>query len=168
MAYTVKVEGIEEVSKMLTAMAERAPGIAAQAVYKGAGTLADELNKQAGQIKTEPFHWAGAGETRLPSPEEKAIVEGAGAGIARFDKNGTEVQTSVGYSNSGYAPLAGKMRPIPLIVNAINSGTSFMRKQPFVRKASNTGGKKASAEMTKLIEDAFNKIANNRTEGQTT
>lgn len=166
MAYTVKVEGIEEVSKMLNQMAEKAPGIAAQAVYTGAGTVADELNKQAKQIRTAPFKWASRrrGETRLPSPEEKAIIEQAGAGIAKFDKNGTEVQTSVGYQSSGYAELAGKTVPVPLIVNSINSGTSFMRKQPFVRKASNTGGKKAAAEMTKQIEDAFNRIANNQTE----
>ena len=27
------------------------------------------------------------------------------------------------------------MKPVPLIANAINSGTSFMKKQPFLRKA---------------------------------
>ena len=78
-----------------------------------------------------------------------------GAGVAKFDKNGTEVDTSVGYKNAGYADLNGKKKPIPQIVNAINSGTSFMNKQPFVRKAAKSGGPKAIAAMSKVIETEF-------------
>ena len=79
----------------------------------------------------------------------------ASAGIAKFKKDGTEVDTSVGFRNAGYAELAGKQVPIPKIVNAINSGTSFMNKQPFVRKAANNGGKKAMEAMKKVIETEF-------------
>jgi len=82
-------------------------------------------------------------------------VMDAGAGIAKFNKNGTEVDTSVGYRASGYADLNGKTKPIPLIVNSINSGTSFMKKQPFIRKAANSGGKKAMAAMESVIEAEF-------------
>ncbi len=55
--------------------------------------------------------------------------------MAKFRKTGVSVQTSVGYQNAGYASLNGKTKPVPLIANAINSGTSFMQKQPFMRKA---------------------------------
>ena len=47
---------------------------------------------------------------------------------------------------------------IPLIVNAINSGTSFMHKQPFIRKAARGGGTKAMGVMKAFIEDAFEKM----------
>jgi len=98
---------------------------------------------------------------RLPSPEEKEIVLQASAGIARFDKNGLEVNTSVGFRNAGYAELKGKTKPIPQIVNAINSGTSFMKKQPFVRKAARSGGQKAIEVMRADIEEAFEAIIKN-------
>ena len=81
-----------------------------------------------------------------------------GAGVARFDKNGTEVNTSVGYRGAGYIDIKGKTKPIPLIVNAINSGTSFMHKQPFIRKAARGGGTKAMGVMKAFIEDAFEKM----------
>ena len=45
------------------------------------------------------------------------------------------IQTSVGLQNAGYAQIGSKTKPIPQIANAINSGTSFMQKQPFFRKA---------------------------------
>ena len=89
--------------------------------------------------------------------KEKAALQGK-TGIAKFDKNGTEVQTSVGFRNAGYAQLKGKTVPIPKIVNAINSGTSFMTKQPFVRKAASAGGPRAMAAMKEVIEGDFSNV----------
>lgn len=154
MAYRMRTEGLDELGEMLRRLGENAEGAASQALYEGAGIMADEIKKGAESIKTAPFKYAGPGESRKPSPEEKAIVLGAnGMGISRFKKTGDGVETSVGYARAGYAELAGKTVPIPLIANAINSGTSFMEKQPFVRKAVSTGGKRAEAAMKQKIEE---------------
>jgi hypothetical protein len=158
MNYEMKVDGMAEISELLSQMEEKAPAIAAQALYDGAGVMSGEIKKGAAEIKTAPFHYARGGDTRLPSPEEKEIVMSVGAGIAKFDKNGSDVDTSVGYKNAGYATIKGKQRPIPAIVNAINSGTSFMRRQPFVRKASRVGGTKAMNTMKATIEEAFENL----------
>jgi hypothetical protein len=157
MPYQMKVDGMAEISELLDKMDEKAPGVASKALYEGAGIMADEIKKDAATIRTAPFKWASSreGQTRLPSPEEKEIVMQAAAGIAKFNKNGTEVDTSVGFRNAGYAQLKGKTVPIPKIVNSINSGTSFMNKQPFVRKAASSGGKKAIAAMKEVIETEF-------------
>ena len=55
--------------------------------------------------------------------------------------------------------LAGKTKPIPAIVNAINSGTSFMKKQPFFRKAVNRGTSKAQAAIVAKIEAEVEALA---------
>ena len=154
MPFVMEIDGMAEVSEMLTKLEEDAPKIAAKALYEGAGIMADEIKKGAESIRTAPFKYAREG-TRFPSPEEKEIVMQAGVGIAKFNKEGAEVDTSVGYRNAGYADLNGKQKPIPVIVNAINSGTSFMTKQPFVRKAASSGGKKAMEAMKKAIEAEF-------------
>ena len=154
MPIQTKVEGLKELSEMLSQMGEDAGKIASGGLYEGAGIMADEIKRGAEGIKTSPFRYA-VFITRDPSPEEKAAVLEAGVGIARFDKNGSEVNTSVGYRNAGYTTINGKTKPIPQIVNAINSGTSFMKKQPFVRKAATTGAKKAGDAITKYIEAKF-------------
>lgn len=156
MPYTMKVEGMEKISETLSSLAEKAPAVAALGLYEGAGIIADEMGKQAKEIRTEPFR--GKVSKRKPSPQEKAIVLNAARGIAKFDKNGTEVETSVGFRNAGYATLAGKTVPVPKIVNAINSGTSFMTKQPFIRNAAKSGGKAAIDAMEKKINEEFEKI----------
>lgn len=157
MPITMEMKGLEALETKLKRMGDGARGIAAHGLYDGAGVMADELKSQAESIETEEFHYTVFG-TRLPSPEEKGIITKAGAGIARFKTNGSEVNTSVGYRNAGYAMLAGRRKPIPKIVNSINSGTSFMRKQPFVRKAATKGATKAEAAIIKSIEERFDEI----------
>ena len=158
MAYQMKVDGMTEISEMLEKLGDSAQAVASKALYEGAGIMADSIRKGADTIRTAEFHYASNGDTRLPSPEEKEIVQAAAAGIAKFNKNGTEVDTSVGFRNAGYAELNGKMVPIPKIVNAINSGTSFMNKQPFVRKAASSATPKALEAMRKRIEEEFDAI----------
>lgn len=156
MAYVMKVDGMKEISELLSKMEKRAPGVAAQALYEGAGIMSEEVKSAAAKIRTGPG--ISRDDARYPTPEEKAAVLSVGAGIAKFHKSGTEVDTSVGYRNAGYINIGGKTKPIPVIVNAINSGTSFMHKQPFVRQASTAGGKKAIAKMTAFIENAFEEM----------
>ena len=193
MPFVMEIDGMAEVSEMLTKLEEDAPKIAAKALYEGAGIMAKEILSEMAKVKTAPFKYATGGEKRLPSPEEKEVLEQAGVGIAKFDKNGVEIDTAVGFNVSGYATVnfkhmssqartnykaasknggsnptassvlralgkgkgADNMKPIGVIANSINSGTSFMTKQPFVRKAASSGGKKAMEAMKTAIEAEF-------------
>ena len=156
MAVQMKTTGMEEISELLEKMDQAAPGVAARALYEGADVMAEEINRGAKGIVTMNEWYAVDGWTRLPDPEEKEAVVNVGAGIAKFDKNGKEIDTSVGYSGAGYAMVHGQWKPIPLIANSINSGTSFMKKQPFFRKAVNSGSKKAMQVMKESVEADFN------------
>ena len=195
MAYALEVDGMAEISELLSKMEESAPGVAARALYTGAGVMSDAIRHEMENIKTAPFQYAKNGEKRLPSPEEKEVLEQAAIGIAKFDRNGAEINTSVGFNQSGYAEVdfshmsgsartnykavrfkgsdvnasstlkfAGvkekgqNMKPIGVIANSINSGTSFMEKQPFVRKAVKAGGTKAMQAMKDSIERDFDAI----------
>lgn len=202
MAIQMKIDGMEDVSRMLEELGEKADFAASMALFKGAGIMAEEVSKAAKTIQTAEFKFAKPGEMRLPSPEEKKILLEDGAmGIAKFDHNGAEVNTSVGYNGSGYATVtwnhmssdartnyksvslkgheanassflkalrkaggtdigkgAQNMKPIGVIANSINSGTSFMKKQPFFRKGVNAGTKKAEEAIRTAVESVYNSI----------
>ena len=192
MAFVMDIDGMAEISELLDKMEEQAPKVAARALYEGAGIVADALKTEVHNITTAPFKYTKDGEARLPSPEEKEALENAELGIARFSKNGVEIDTSVGFNQAGYTAVnfnhrsssartnyknvrfkgsditasstlrfAGiktkgqSMKPVGVIANAINSGTSFMTKQPFVRKAVKTGGTKAMQAMKDAIAREF-------------
>lgn len=151
--FSFEVDGLDNMIQKFGKIPETAGKIAAEALYEGAGVMADAVSRAVNGIATEPFKYAAGGRKRKPSPEEKEILKKAKKGVAKFRKNGVSVQTSVGMQNAGYAELNGKTKPIPLIANSINSGTSFMQKQPFMRKAfSQTKGAATAA-----IENGINK-----------
>ena len=163
MPYKMEVRGEEELLSKMEKVPEKARKIAAQALYEGAGIVADAVSRGVQGIPTEPFKYATGGKKRKPSPEEKAIVAQAQHGIAKFKKTPDDVNTSIGFQNSGYGAISWNhartntrtkykigddgiakhasmgsgvsSKPVPLIVNSINSGTSFMEKHPFLRKA---------------------------------
>ena len=146
MAFTMDVSGMAELSAQLGKLGEKGRKVASQALYEGAGVMADQVSQAVQGIATEPFHYATGGRTRKPSPEEKALIENAPRGVSRFKNTATSVETNVGLRNAGYGTINGKTKPIPLIANAINSGTSFMKKQAFFRKATRQGAAQAALE----------------------
>lgn len=136
MAFYFEVTGIEELTAKMQKLPDKGADVAALALYEGAAIVADAVSSAVQGIATQPFKYpVKNGRTRLPSPEEKALVMSARKGVAKFNKNRSRVDTSVGMQNAGYGTINGKVKPIPQVANAINSGTSFMRPQPFFRKA---------------------------------
>ena len=173
MPFSIQWEGADELLRKMDKLPEKAAKIAAEALYEGAGVMADAVSREIQGISTEKFQFAAGGAKRLPSPEEKQILMNAKHGVSKFRKDGTRIQTSVGFQKSGYGKITwnhartnirtkykmGKkghmvhasqgsgdsMKPVPLIANAINHGTSFMKKQPFLRKAFSQNQKAALA-----------------------
>ena len=187
MGFTLQVEGIAELDQGLEELKGKASGIAAQGLYEGAGVVADKVSSAIGGIATEPFKYATNGQTRKPSPEEKAILTNARHGVARFKNAGVSINTSVGFQNSGYGAItwnhaksstrtkykvdkSGKARtagrdrsgtsskPVAMIASAINSGTSFMQKQPFLRKAFSQSNGAAKAAIENKIKEQIDEI----------
>ena len=158
MPFRLQWTGTEELLRKMEKLPEKAEKIASEALYEGAGVMADAITQSVHSIQTEEFKYASGGKKRKPSPEEKAILESAKHGIAKFRKDGTSVQTSIGFENAGYAKLGDKEVPIPLIANSINHGTSFMQKQPFLRKAFSQNKGKVLATIEAGIKKRENEL----------
>jgi len=191
MAYKCVTNGMDELIQAMDQLGNAGRGAAAGGLFEAAGKYADSVSRAVNGIAVEPFKYAAGGRKRRPSPEERAVLQGAGgAGIAKFKSNGLSVDTSIGYNKSGYAIVGGSLRknartnyrydaetgrvvhaskakagsqnvkPVAVIANAINSGTSFMEKQPFFRKAvRQADGAARSAFEAKAVE-ILDKAAN--------
>lgn len=154
MACKISTSGMDDLLGKLQKAGDAAHDIAAVGLYEGAGVMADAVSQAVRGIATEPFRYAAGGHRRLPSPEEKAVLEAAQKGVAHFRDDGGSVNTSVGLNAAGYGTVAGRTKPVGLIANSINSGTSFMSKQPFYRRAqSQSKGQALGKIETKLREE---------------
>ena len=156
MPMSMKTEGLEELSGMLAQLGDKAEDVATGALYDGAGVVADAFSRAVANIRTEPFKYKKA--HRLPSPEEKAALAGK-TGIAKFNKNGTEVDTLVGVTRSaGHVKLGSRETPVLEIARSINSGTSFMTKQPIFRRAASSSKREAENTMIEKAEQMLQEI----------
>ena len=158
MAMTIKTDGLDELARMLAELENRANEAASAGLFDGAGIVADALNNGINSIQTAPFKYAPEGQTRLPSPQEKAALQRK-VGIAKFRKSGSEVDTLIGISyDSGYTQIAGNAKSVAVIARSINSGTSFMKKQPVFRRAVSQSKSAAQAAIVAKVEQMFDEI----------
>ena len=151
MAVKLTVVGLDGQLGEFIKLGQEIEGIAKEALYKGAGVMADTITSEISTIRTEPFHYATNGAKRLASPQEKAALMRK-VGIAKFKGNGGEVDTLVGITGSGYANVAGEKTPVIVIARSINGGTDFMIKQPVFRRAANKGRPAAQAAIIETAE----------------
>ena len=162
MAMTIKTDGLDHLAKMLAELGNKAQQAARAGLYDGAGIVADALNRGISSIQTETFQYAQPGQTRLPSPQEKAALERK-VGIAKFRNMGDEVDTLIGISyDSGYTQISGKPKSVAVIARSINSGTSFMKKQPVFRRAKSQSQNAAKAAIVAKAEQMFDEIINGK------
>ena len=161
MAMTISTDGIEELGAMLAKLGDKATDVASGALFDGAGIVADAYNAAINSIVTEELHYVARPDMigkRYASPDEKAALVGK-SGIAKFDKSGDDVNTLIGVSGAaGYANVGGKPKAVRLIARSINSGTSFMHKQPVFRQAKSKATGAAQAAIVSKAEQMFNEI----------
>lgn len=155
MAGRMTVTGTEELAAMLNRIGEQANRIASQALYSGAGVVADAYRGAANGIRARP---RGKGESRTearyPTPEEKEALK---IGVARFKRDGDSTTTVVGVAE-GYTTVGRKRKAYKQIANAINSGTAFMKRQPVFRKALNSSRAAAESAMTEAGEKLIKEL----------
>ena len=164
MAMTISTEGLDSLGAMLAQLGNKAEDVASGALYDGAGVVADAMKRAVDSIVCGPQQKKRPAPQktpkRLPTPEEKAAVVGK-TGIAKFHKNGSEVDTLIGITGSaGYVTIGGRKKAVRMIARSINSGTSFMVKQPVFRRAASASKGTAQAAIVSKAEQMFNEIIN--------
>ena len=123
-------DGINEYLQTLNRLGKEIEGISKQAVYEGAKIIADEIKNNIEALPTDE-KWGTPKKMKAgPTKAEKENIA-RGLGIARIQDNKGTINTKIGYDDAGYDE---NNKPIQMIARSVNSGTSFMKKNPFFEK----------------------------------
>lgn len=148
-----EVKALDEYVDLLSSMSEKqSKEIIEEAIYEGAGIIADEIKSEIEGLKTGKSAHNGVTED-----EKKDLIEGFGIAPMQY-KNGAH-DVKIGFDGYGSKPTRKypKGVPIPLTARSIISGTSFRPKNNFVRRAVNRKKKKAIERMDEVINERFKK-----------
>jgi len=145
------VQGIDEYINKLSKLGPAMPAIAKKAVRAGANPVADEVRKGLeANIRDPAYAGLGNGSTfgvkQNYGKSTGDLLDSLGISPAGVDRNG------VYNCKIGFAGYDRKGVPNALKARAMESGTSKLRKRPFIRPAVNRAKKRALEEMGKSID----------------
>lgn len=145
---------LDEYLSTISKISNATEAVCKKAVYKGAQVMADQVREELNAVPTdERWGIAAKKKTGPTKTEKKDIINGFG--VAPIEKREGQINTSVGFEGAMYND-AGK--PIRMLARAVNSGTSFMDKNPFFEKAVRKSKNKARKIMIETAEAELQKI----------
>jgi HK97 gp10 family phage protein len=143
----MKINAGEAYSLKLSEFGKDAPEIAKKVVMAGANPIADEIRKNLIDNLRDPSY-AGKGDKDYKQNAFTGdLLDSFGIAPPGTDKNGN-TNTKIGFA--GYDR---KGVPNALKARAMESGTSQLRKRPFVRPAVNKMRGKAIEEMSSKLDE---------------
>ena len=147
------IKGLDDYSRKLSQLGKASVPIAKKAVYAGANIVADEVRKRLDDNLKDPAYVGKQPDIYFKSDEQSGdLIDSLGIAPIGSDKNG-DINTKIGFD--GYD---SKGVPNALKARAMESGTSTLRKRPFVRPAVNAVKSQAQREMAKVIDEETAKI----------
>lgn len=147
-------DGINEYLQTLNRLGKEIEEISKQAVYEGAKIIADEIKNNIEALSTDE-EWGTPKKMKAgPTKAEKENIA-RGLGIAHMQDNKGTINTKIGYDDAGYDE---NNKPIQMIARSVNSGTSFMKKNPFFEKGVRNSRNKAKQKMIEVAEKELGKI----------
>lgn len=151
--------GLEHYMAQLEALEQNSEGIAKQALYEGAKIAADEMRKSIDAIPVQEEWGTKASPAKgIKAEQKKGLQEGMGISPMRNDNGFINVHIGFHGYNSIKTMAYPKGQPNAMIARSVESGTSFLRKTPFVARAVRKTKKLAEARMKEVFESEIEKI----------
>lgn len=149
-----RFKGLAEYEKMLSKISYGSRKVAGKAVYAGAKIITDEIHKEIQNLRVKPTSYATPGHpsNAINPAQQKGLLDGLGIAPMQEDKGYIHVKVGFDGYNSMRTAAHPKGQPNAEIARSLQSGTSYMIKQPFVTRAVQKSRKAAEKEMAKVIE----------------
>lgn len=157
------VTGLDEFSTKIYAIENGALKAVHKALYAGADVLADSLRESITALPAISDYEA-MGNYKKGTIGQITYKQRDGLlnsmGIAPHKDTGGAAETKIGFD--GYNEVITKRwpngQPNAMIARSVESGTSFMRKTPFVASAVRRSKERAQNAMSKAFDEEINKL----------
>lgn len=151
----MSIKGLDEYAMKLSQLGAQEGDIAKKAVYGGAKIVADEIKKRLIDNLNDPSPVGKGGGATLKGMNYKqtgSLLASFGIAPIRVFKDG-DTSTKLGFD--GYDEHGV---PNQLKARAMESGTSVLKKRPFVRPAVNAKRKPAQEKIGQIVDDEIKKL----------
>ena len=156
---TFKFEGVDQLVQQYEKLENETTNIIGKAIYNGAGVVMDSVKQAVDGIQTDDHYGTPEHRTTGPSSIQKAGLQHA-LGIAKMRNDAGFYNVKIGFD--GYNRVKTKTwpqgQPNMMVARAVESGTSWMMKQPFMRKAEQSSKGRCEKVMGETVDKAITQI----------
>lgn len=155
----ITVKGYDEYALRMDRLQNVTKDIGKAVTYAGGKVVADAIKKELKALPIDDRQ--GTSQTPLngiTGRQKSDLINGFG--LAPIENKSGYIQTKAGFAGYGSTPTKSYPKGVPnqMLARSINSGTSFRKKNPFVRRAVNQAKQPAIKAMGKEIDDQCEKI----------
>ncbi|MEG0528528.1 MAG: hypothetical protein RR531_13530 [Longicatena sp.] len=153
----LEVTGLCDLISALERTAGKTEEIAFKSLYKGAKVIADGIKQELESLTVDKKR--GNKHSAVTEQEKDDLI--SNFGIAKVQVVSGEISTKIGFKGFGSTKTKKYPNGVPnqLLIRSINSGTSFRKKNPFIRKTVNNlkedAVKAMEEEAIKIIKEEF-------------
>lgn len=155
---TFQFEGVDDYIAQLQRLYGDTEEMIGRAIYEGAAVVMRSVVDAIDGIHTDDHYGTQDYMKTGPTTYQKEGLLRS-VGIASLRQDGTFWNVKIGFD--GYNGIKTKTwpkgQPNAMIARSVESGTSFMAKQPFMRKAENSSRVKCEQAMAKEIDKELTK-----------
>lgn len=154
---TWKFEGLDKYIEYLRRLDADSDEMIRKAVYNGAGVVADAARTAINNIQTDDS--TGKEMRSGPTSEQKAGLQ-KGFGISRMQNDNGYINVHLGFAgrNGRKSKKRAQAEANITVARNVESGTPWMTKQPFMRKAVNATKNKCEQVMADTLDEEIKKI----------
>lgn len=161
----IEFKGIDDYAKALANLQNESEEIIKRGVYDGAAVVADAIKSglnsipiQEGKNGLPPIGTSDNPLTGISRTQKGDLLDGFG--LAPIENHNGYIQTKAGFDGYGSTKTKAYPEGLPnsVLMRSLESGTSFRKKNPVVRKATNGARKAAETKMGETVEKEIKKI----------
>lgn len=146
-------KGLTKYLEQLGNLSDRADGLAGKAIYEGAKIVTDAIRSN---IEALPVQSGPQKGPRDPTQVEKAgLLDGLGISKLQVDGSFANVKIGMDGYNEHETDRYPMGHPNAMIANAINGGSTWMKRHPFINNAVRSTKKACEEKMKEIIEEGI-------------
>ena len=152
--------GVDELIAEYNKIYDNTEEMIGKAIYQGAGVVFQSIKDAVNAINTDDSHEYGTADNpkRGPTSIQKEGLKHS-LGIAKMRNDGGFRNVKIGFD--GYNSVKTKRwpsgQPNMMVARSVESGTSWMQKQPFMRKAEQAARGPCEQAMSEAVDQAIRK-----------
>ena len=154
-------EGVDDLIAEYSKLYDNTEEMIGKAIYQGAGVVFKSIQQAVDGINTDDSHEFGTSDNPKSGPtsiQKQGLIHSLG--IAKMRNDGGFRNVKIGFDGYNYVKTKTwpKGQPNAMVARSIESGTSWMSRQPFMRKAENSSKRRCEQVMADTIDKELTKI----------